>query len=456
MVFRKYKSHYSGLLRLGLPIVIGQIGMIVVGFADTLMIGHHSSAELSAASFVNNVFNLVIIFGTGFSYGLTPVVGGMFGNKDLLAVGRIFKNSLMANLLITLLLIGIMTILYFNIEKLGQPSELIPLIKPYYLILLASLVFVMLFNSFKQFADGITDTRVAMWLLLSGNVLNIAGNYILINGKFGLPELGLLGAGISTLFARIVIVVAFFVIFFFTGRYNECKIGFKHSVLNMPDFLRLNRLGWPVALQMGMETASFSLSAVMIGWLGATALATHQIMGTISTVSFMMFYGMGAAIAVRVSNFKGVGDIANVRNSAFAGAHIIILMVVVISSLIFLFRNYIGGWFTDDTDVSLMVVTLVFPMLLYQFSDGMQITFANALRGMADVKVMMVIAFFSYFVVALPIGYFCGFVLQWGVPGVWMTFPSGLSCAALFMFLRFQRKTKLFVSTKVSPDIHPE
>jgi len=441
--FNKYKPHYRALLYLGIPIVVGQIGMIVVGFADTLMVGHYNTDSLSAASFVNNVFNLAIIFGTGFSYGLTPIVGSLFGNKELTVAGRVLKNSLCANVLVGILLTLIMTVLYFNIENLGQPEELIHLIKPYYLVLLASLIFIMIFNAFKQFADGITDTRVAMWILLGGNILNIIGNYILIYGKLGMPELGLLGAGISTLFSRLVMLLAFIFIFFFTRRYNQYRAGFRRSILNKPDFFRLNKLGWPIAFQMGMEAASFSLSAIMIGWLGSIALAAHQIMVTVSTVSFMMFYGMGAAIAVRVSNFKGTNDIVNIRYSAYAGAHIITLMAIITSSFIFLFRNYLGGWFTDNEEVSLMVVTLVFPMLLYQFGDGMQITFANALRGISDVKAMMIIAFISYFIIALPIGYICGFVLKWGVPGVWMAFPSGLSCAALMMFLRFQKQTKI-------------
>ncbi|MDR2914545.1 MAG: MATE family efflux transporter [Tannerella sp.] len=439
--FNKYKSHYIGLLRLGLPIVIGQIGMIVVGFADTFMIGHHSTEELSAASFVNNVFNLAIIFGTGFSYGLTPIIGGLFGRKKFAQAGGMFKNSLAANVLIGFILTFMMGILYFNVENLGQPPELMPLIKPYYIILLVSLIFIMLFNSFKQFADGITDTRISMWLLLGGNILNIAGNYILINGKFGMPELGLFGAGISTLFSRVAMVAVFACIFFFTKRYDLYKAGFKSSVLNRIDFSRLNRIGWPVALQMGMESASFSLSAIMIGWLGSIALAAHQIMVTISTVSFMMFYGMGAAIAVRVSNFRGMNDVGNVRNSTYAGMHIIILMVIITSSFVFFSRNYIGSWFTDNMDVNLMIVTLVYPLLVYQLSDGLQITFANALRGIADVKIMMIIAFVSYFIVALPVGYICGFVLDWGAPGVWMAFPSGLSCAALLMIWRFRKKT---------------
>ena len=208
-----YKNHYKALFLLGLPIVIGQVGVIVLGFADTLMIGHHSTNELGAASFVNNMFTLAIIFSTGFSYGLTPIVGAFMGLVDLRLPGRALRCSLLANLLVGILLTVIMGILYLNVERLGQPEELLPLIKPYYLILLASLVFVLLFNGFKQFTDGITDTKTAMWILLGGNVLNIVGNYILINGKLGLPELGLLGAGISTLFSRIVMVLIFVFVF---------------------------------------------------------------------------------------------------------------------------------------------------------------------------------------------------------------------------------------------------
>lgn len=440
---KKYKSHYIALLHLGVPIVIGQIGVIIVGFADTLMIGHYNMKGLAAASFVNSVFNLAIIFGTGFSYGLTPIVGSLFGNKELPASGRILKNSILANTLVAIFLTLAMTILFLNVEKLGQPEELIPLIKPYFIVLLISIIFIMLFNAFKQFADGITDTRISMWILLGGNVIHIFSNYILIHGKLGMPELGLLGAGISTLFVRMAMLITFVIIFFFSKRYTVYREGFSQSSINKTDFKKLNKIGWPVALQMGMETASFSLSAVMVGWLGAVALAAHQIMVTVSTVSFMMFYGMGAAIAVRVSNFRGRNDIPNIRNSAFAGAHIIILMAIITSSLIFLLRNHISSWFSDDVDVAKVVITLVFPMLIYQFSDGMQIAFANALRGIADVKVMMAIAFFSYFIVALPIGYICGFVLNWGVPGVWMTFPTGLSCAAILMYWRFQKKTRI-------------
>ena len=437
-----YKNHYKALFFLGLPIVIGQVGVIVLGFADTLMIGHHSTNELGAASFVNNMFTLAIIFSTGFSYGLTPIVGGFYGVRKFAAAGQALRCSLLANFLVGILLTGIMAILYLNVERLGQPEELLSLIKPYYLILLASLIFVLLFNGFKQFTDGITDTKTAMWILLGGNVLNIVGNYILINGKLGFPELGLLGAGISTLFSRIVMVLVFVLVFLGSRRFLRYKLGFIRLGWSRALFRQLNALGWPVAFQMGMETASFSLSTVMVGWLGTIALASHQVMLTISQFTFMMFYGMGAAVAVRVSNFKGQNDIVNVRRTAYAGAHIILAMGIVLLSIVFFFRYQVGGWFTDNTEVSAMVVVLMVPFLAYQFGDGMQINFANALRGISDVKPMMLIAFIAYFIISLPAGYFFGFVMGLGLFGVWMAFPFGLSSAAIMLWLRFRYKTR--------------
>lgn len=431
-------SHYKALFKLGLPIVIGQLGMIVLGFADTLMIGHHSTEDLAAASFVNNMFNLVIIFATGFSYGLTPIVGSLFGSGEHQAVGRSLKNSLLANGLIGLLLTAIMGILYLNIHRLGQPEELLPLMRPYYIILLISLLFVLLFNAFKQFADGITDTKTPMWLLIGGNVFNIIANWILIYGHFGFPEMGLSGAGIATLSSRVLMFIAFASIFFTTKRYQVYKIGFLQGKLNRKDFLQLNKLGWPVGLQMGMETASFSLATIMVGWLGAMALAAHQVMLTIGQLGYMMYYGMAAAVAVRVSNFHGQKDTEGIHHSASAGFHIILLMAMLVSIPLFFLRNEIGGWFTDNNEVTLLVANLIIPFIVYQFGDGMQCTYSNALRGIADVKPVMYIAFIAYFLISLPAGYLFGFVFDWGLTGIWLSFPFGLTSAGLMFWWRFK------------------
>ena len=435
-------THYKALFKLGIPIVIGQLGMIVLGFADTLMIGHHSTEDLAGASFVNNIFNLAIIFATGFSYGLTPIVGSLFGQGEQKAVGRTLKNALLVNGLIGILLTIVMGALYLNIHRLGQPEELLPLMRPYYMVLLISLMFVMLFNAFKQFADGITDTQTPMWILIGGNFLNIFGNWILIYGHFGFPEMGLLGAGIATLASRILMLLIFVALFFTGKRYQPYKEGFLTGKLNKSDFLQLNKLGWPVGLQMGMETASFSLSTIMVGWLGTLALAAHQVMLTIGQLGYMMYYGMAAAVAVRASNFHGQNDLASVRHSARAGFHIILLTGLTISIPLFLLRHQVGGWFTENDEVTLMVAGLVLPFIIYQFGDGLQCNYSNALRGIADVKPVMYIAFIAYFLISLPAGYLFGFVLDGGLTGIWLSFPFGLTSAGLMFWWRFRSQTR--------------
>lgn len=435
----KYMQHYKSLLSVGLPIMIGQLGVIILGFADTMMVGHHSTADLGAASFVNNIMNMVIIFGTGFSYGLTPVVGALFGTGHKAEAGQALRCSLLSNAVVAVMMSALMLVVYFNVHRMGQPAELLPLIRPYFLVLIVSLLFVMLFNAFKQFADGITDTRVSMWILLGGNVLNIFGNYLLIYGKMGFPELGVLGAGISTLFSRIMMVVVFMVIFARSRRYRRYRAGFMALGWSRGMVRRLNALGWPVALQMGMETASFSLSVVMVGWLGTVALASHQVMLTISQFTFMIYYGLGAAVAIRVSSFHGQSDRDGVRLTVSAGFRLMLALEIVLSGIVFCLRHQLGGWFTDSLEVASSVVSLMLPFLIYQFGDGLQILFANALRGTSDVKSLMVIAFIAYFVVSLPVGYFCGFVLGMRLVGIWMAFPFGLTAAGVMMWLRFRR-----------------
>ena len=439
----QYNNHYRTLLSIGIPIMIGQLGMIILSFADTMMVGHHSTSELGAASFVNNIMNLVIITGTGFSYGLTPIVGGMFGRKQLPEAGQALRCSLLANTLAAVIMMAALTILYFNLANIGQPGDLLLYMRPYYLVLLASLPFVMLFNAFKQFTASITETRTSMWILLSGNLLNIIGNYILIYGKMGVPEMGVVGAGVSTLISRIVMVGIFLAVFLCKRSMKQYREGFFSLGWSRQLVRRLTTLGTPIALEMGMETASFSLSIIMVGWLGTIALASHQVMSTISQFTFMVYYGLGAAVAVRTSYFHGQGDTTNTRHVVTAGLRLMVMLEILLGGIIFLLRNDIGSWFTDSAEVSASVLTLMLPFFIYQFGDGLQINYANALRGIADVKPLMVIAFIAFFVISLPVGYLCGFVMGYGLVGVWMAFPFGLTSAGIMMWWRFRKMMNL-------------
>jgi len=423
--------------------MIGQLGIIILSFADTMMVGRCGTAELGAASFVNNMFNLVIVFSTGFSYGLTPFVGNHYGRGENASVGRILKNALAVNAVVAAGLMALMFVLYLNIHRLGQPAELLPLMRPYYIVLLISLLFVLLFNAFKQFADGITDTVTPMVILLGGNVVNIFLNWILIYGKWGMPRMGLLGAGIATMTARILMLLCFVAVFFTAKRYRPFVRGFKESSVNKEDFVALNKMGMPVGLQMGMETASFSLSTIMVGWLGTVALAAHQVMLTVGQLGFMMYYGMAAAVAVRASNFHGQGDVVRVRENVSAGFRIILVMAAAVSIPLLIMRNSLGFLFADSAEVAAMVAQLVIPFAIYQFGDGLQCNYSNALRGISDVKMVMVYAFIAYFLISLPSAYIFGFVLDWGLTGIWMSFPLGLTSAGLLFYRRYRRSISI-------------
>ena len=437
-----YRTHYTALTRLGLPIVVGQIGMMLVGFADTLMIGHHSTQELAAASFVNNLLTLAIVTGIGFSLGLTPVVGALQGQKRQAEAGLALKSSLVANTLVALGLIAAAMVLYLFLDRLGQPEELLPIIRPYYLIVTLAMLPVMWFNSGRQFTDGIAKPQYGMWILLAGNGLNILGNWLLINGIGPFPELGLNGAGISTIFARSCMALTYLFLIGRGRRFQRYRVGlFRHRGMR-PMVKRLFHLGTPMAMQSGMECASFSLCAILVGWIGTLALASHQIMCIISQFNFMIYLGLGTAVSVRTSHFYGQGRINEVRQTAASGFRLMLLLEVVLSALLFTVHDVMGGWFTDNTEVTAMVSSLFVVFVAYQFGDGMQINYANALRGITDVKALALIAFVAYFLISLPASYLFAFPLDMGLVGVWLGFPFGLTSAGVMLWWRFQRQTK--------------
>ncbi len=439
-MLKKQRHHYKDILLIGTPVIIGQLGTIVLGFADTLMIGHHSTNELAAAGLVNNVYGLVLLFYLGFSYGLTPIVGKLFGMDRQTEIGGKLRNSLLANMLVGIMLMAIMTVLYFCLGNIGQPDELLPLIRPYFIVNLVSIPFVGIFNTLKQLFDGITQTRVPMWVMVGGNLVNILFNWLLIYGVCGFPELGLLGAGISTMSSRILMALALGVILFSNKRYAVYKKSLLESRITSSDFKEMNRLGWPVALQLGMETAAFSLSCIMAGWLGTLSLAAHQIMITTSQLFYLVLSGLASAVSIRISLFCGMRDFAAVRANAADGFRLVLIIASAMSVPVLIFRNEIGALFTTDVEVQKMVAMLCIVIVVFQFSDGLQYSFANALRGIACVKPMVYYAFFAYFIVNLPLGYILGFPCKLGILGVWLAFPFGLSAAGILYLRKFRKQ----------------
>lgn len=435
----EYKKHIKSLILLGLPIIIGQLGNIVTGLADTVMVGQHSTEELAAASFVNNVINAFIILGTGFSFNYTPIIGEHIAVNKRIAIGGWLKNSLMANFTTTAIILFLLALIYLNLGILDQPEELMPLIRPYYMVLMGSVVFVMLSNSFRQFVEGIMDASISMWVLTFVNIINIAGNYLLIYGKMGLPELGLLGAGISTLLSRVLMLLLFIIVFIRQEKYKPFRKGFLVTPFRKAYWKRLNLIGWPIAFQQGIEAATFCITTIMIGWLGGMELAAHQVAIAVSTVSFTIYLGLGSAVAIRTSVYKGLQDWKNVRRVTASGVILAVILSLTLSLLLYLCCDTIGGYFTDDASV-LQIVTVLIPILIaYQFGDSIQIVLANALRGLSDVTSIMVISFVSYFIIAIPAGYAIAFFLNQGIAGIWMSYPIGFTCSVVLLGWRALR-----------------
>lgn len=436
-----YKKHFLLITRLGFPIVVAQLGTIVTGFADTIMVGQYGTNELSAAGFTNNVFGLIIYFLLGFSYSTTPVVGAFYGQGRYADAARSLKESLVANMGACAAVVALMAVLYFNLHLLGQPEELLPLIAPYYLVVLASLPFVSAFNALKQFCDGVGDTKMPMWVMIGGNVMNIIGNYLLIFGKLGCPELGLVGAGVATLIARVMMVVAIIVLILTSRRYAMYREGLRMRV-TADGVKHLTRKGLPVGLQLCMEASAFSLCGVMMGWLGAVPLAAHQVMCTISTLCFMVYYGIGAAVAIRISHFRGQGQWTEVRRVAGVGLTMTLATGLILSVLIFVLRYPIASMFTTSDEVVRVVVALIAPMMVYQIGDCIQIVYANSLRAIEDVKMMMMYAFIAYILVSIPLSYLFAFTLGMGPEGIWWAFPFGLTTAGVLFLTRFNKTTR--------------
>ena len=441
-LLNRYKQDYKQIARLGLPILVGQVGMIVVGFADNIMVGRYSTQALASASFVNGVFNTAIFACVGFSYGLTPLVGALFSQKRPREIGALVRSGLIMNILFALLVSLLMGVLYLNVDRLDQPEELLPIIRPYFQLYLAGILPISIFQVFAQWSWGIKNTSMPMWIILGSNVLNIIGNWLLIYGHCGLPELGLQGAGISTLTVRWLSAFVIIGIFFMRRRNHDYSSGFKSARLTGELVKRINVKSWPVSLQSTMESASFSVVALMAGWLGALELASFQILIVLSTLGFCIYYSIGSAIAVLVANETGLGNHAGTRRVAFAGYHIMLMLVVMASLLIFSLNRHLIEAFTEDEAVITLTSTLIFPLLLYQVGDATQIAFANALRGTSNVMPMLWIAFVSYVVIGIPASYLLGFTTGMGLYGLILSFSVSLFVAAGLFFYYFMRTTR--------------
>ena len=430
------------IFSIGLPIMLGQACVIILAFADNIMIGCHSVDELAASSFVNNVMNLFILTELGFAAGMTPMIGADNGTGNIKGIGTTVRNGLVANGIIGGVSTIILTIIYFCLDHFGQNPELMPYVKPYFIIVGISTLFALGFNVLKQFSDGICRPMISMTLLILGNLFNIFGNWVLIYGKLGFPEMGLTGAGVSTLVSRILTLAVFAAFIFKSKRMNEYARAIKEATISRSEMKGIFKMGYPVGIQMALESSTFTFAAVMAGWLGVIQLAAHQVVITISQLFFLMMQGLSFAVSILVSNAFGRKDIGSVREYSRKGYLMILCISATLSVLLYSFRYQAAGIFSDSPEVTSLAVSLFFLLFAYQFGDGLQLCFANVLRGIQDVKPIMYAAFVSYYLIAIPSAYLLGFKAGLGIHGIWLGFPIGLTLAGLFFYARYRNDLK--------------
>lgn len=435
------KSLTWSIVSLGVPLIVGQLGIVFQSFADTMMIGQYGTMELSASGFVNNMFNMIIFFMLGISYSTIPIVGALFGRHDHVGTARTLRESLLVNVTCGFVMSLLLLLLYVNIDRLGQPEELLPLIRPYFLTHVVSLPFLAAFNSMKQFSDALGRTRTPMWILLASNVLNVLLNYLLIYGKCGLPEMGLFGAGVATLIARAFLPLAMSVVLLSRSykQYVRPETAAKTMSVTRLGVVHLLSVGFPIAIQLCLEASAFNITALFMGWLGAIPLAAHQVMGTISTLCFQVLYGVGGAASILVSQYRGLNNYLMVRRTVKTAYIIGLCCAGCMTLIIVLAFRPLALLFTTSDEVVAVLLTMLPCFVVYQFGDCTQILFANVLRGLEAVKRMMVHAFIAYIVVSIPLSYVFAFVLGWGGAGVWWGFPFGLSTAGLLFWLEYRR-----------------
>ena len=443
--FSHYKEQYKYNLRLALPVVLTQLGQILTQFADNIMVGRYGGDDpvpLAVVSFGGAVFFIIFIASIGITLGMTPLVGELYAQGDRKKSATLLQNGI---LFYTLLGLG-MTVVQFSIiplmYHLGQPAEVVEMAIPYYRMLACSMPFIMLFFAFKQFLEGVGNTKVEMVVTIISNMANIGFNSLFIYGNMGFPEMGAEGAGLGTLLARIIASILMIAYFLRKARYRDYLNGFSLLNYSRKTIRQLLRMGMPIASQMFMEASAFVGTGIMMGWLGTVTMSANHITMILSNCAFMIVMSIGAATTIRISHCYGARNIPDLSLAAKASYHLVLAWNLIAAIAFISLRHYIPQLFTTNAEVLAVASDLLVFIALFQFSDGIQNVSVGILRGIQDVKIIMPIAFISYWLLNLPVGYLLGFTLGMGAEGLILGFTFGLSAAAVLLIIRIRRSVK--------------
>lgn len=427
------KEHLRKNIILAYPVVIGQLGHIMVNVADSMMVGRVGVLPLAGATFAGAIFTILMLFGIGVSYAITPLVASENpSNKDSLR--GYLQDGFLMNLILGLLLALVGFIVSYFLQYFGQEPEVVDQARPYLRIMSLSLIPLMIFQTFRQFSEGLSDTLNPMAVSIIANVINVGLNYVFIFGKMGVEPMGLYGAGVATFISRILMPILMMLI---AGKMMK---GFEWK-FQLSGIKRMLKIGVPSGMQYIFEVGAFGGAGIMIGWIGAKELAAHNIALNLSAISYMAATGIAAASTIRIGNQLGLKDRQSLRMAGFTSLLLVAAFMTLCALVFIVFRDFFPTLYVNEKPVIIIASGLLIIGAAFQISDGLQAVGLGVLRGLRDVKIPTIVTFISYWVVALPLGYILAFNFGLGVYGVWIALSVGLTIAAVLNIWRFNRLT---------------
>ncbi|QYJ68367.1 MATE family efflux transporter [Flavobacterium litorale] len=454
MKLSAYTKEFEYNIRLAWPVILGMLGHTITGIIDNIMVGKLGAAELAAASLGNSMVFIAMSVGIGFSTAITPIVAQHDAEKNVAKVRSVFHHGLFLCSVLGIFLFGTVFFSKPLMALMSQPEEVVVLAGPYIDWVAFSLLPMVIFQGYKQFADGLSLTKYAMYAVIISNVINIVINYLLIYGIWIFPEMGIIGAAIGTVVSRIFMLVY---MHYILVKNEQLKIYFTNfSIGNMKKKMlrRITALGLPSSMQMFFEVALFTGAIWLSGYIGKSSQAANQIALSLASMTFMFAMGLSVASMIRVGNQKGLKDYNKLLLVARSIFLLAVLIEIVFATLFILLHDYLPHFFLNMTDTTLLaenieVIKIASQLLLvaavFQISDGIQVVVLGALRGLQDVKIPTFITFVSYWVVGFPVSLYLGLYTDLKATGVWIGLLAGLTVAALFLYLRFNYLTKKLI-----------
>lgn len=457
VVLSVYFKEFSYNFKLAYPIIIGMLGHTIVGIVDNVMVGRIGPTELAAASLANSLVFVAMSLGIGFSTAITPMAAAADGKKDIQEGRKVFHHGLYLCTILGVLLFGLILIAKPFIGMMGQTEKVIVLARPFLDIVAFSLVPLIIFQGYKQFADGLSETKYSMWATLLGNVVNVILNYVLIYGVLGFPEMGFVGAAVGTLVSRFVMLAYMHYKMKNNVKFQPFFEDFSIKKIQKSINITIIKLGAPSAMQMFFEVGLFTGAVWLSGYLGVANQAANQIALSLASFTFMFAMGLSVAATIRVGNQNGLADYKKLRMVALSIFLLAILLEILFAAIFVLFHDYLPLWFIDKNNMADLaknteVITIASQLLLvaavFQISDGIQVVMLGALRGLQDVKIPMYITFVAYWVVGFPVCIWLGLFTELKATGIWIGLLAGLSTAAVFLYLRFNYLTKKLIANQ--------